>query len=136
MEIEGEREEIKPALGVAVGVDGDVPRLIDPEVALTPAAHVVELLGVPGGPGRRGNDSGDGSTPGRSKRGKIMSYRYTRQRGHPRAVAQRRHHSPTCAGGTPSRRLKRPRAPRRPPESLPSRGLRPTPPPAAQAARS
>ena len=55
VEVHGQVVEVEPALPVGVRVHGDVTLGIDPEIAQTPAAHVVELLGVLGGPGRRGD---------------------------------------------------------------------------------
>jgi hypothetical protein len=44
-------------------VHGDVAIGVDPEVAQTPAVHVVQLFGVLGGPDRRSKGSGDVSAP-------------------------------------------------------------------------
>jgi hypothetical protein len=51
-------------------MDGDVPVSVDPEVTEPPPTHVVELLGVLGGPaGRGGSDcSGYGKLQSRGER--------------------------------------------------------------------
>ncbi len=63
VQVERKLEQVEPPLGIAVGMDGHVSRLVHPEVPLPPAAHVVELLGVPGGPGRRRRDGGGDRDP-------------------------------------------------------------------------
>ena len=68
VEVHGQPVEIEPALLVGVRVHGDVPLGVGAEVSQAPAAHVVQLLGVFGGPGRGGDDSGDGAAPRGSRR--------------------------------------------------------------------
>src|SRR4051794_22924296 len=70
MKVHGEVVEIQSALPIGIGVDGDVPVRVDPEVAEPPPTHVVELLGVLGGPAgrRRGDGSGYGGLQSRGEK--------------------------------------------------------------------
>ncbi len=71
MEVHGQVVKVEPALPVGVRVNGDVPLGIHPEIAQSPPAHVVELLGVLGGPGGRGDGGGDGESPGGKAKGQL-----------------------------------------------------------------
>ena len=60
IEIGGELVQVEPTLGIAIGMDCDMAFGVHPEEAETPAAHVIELLGVLRRPDRGGNGGGDG----------------------------------------------------------------------------
>src|SRR3954471_12250946 len=96
MEIHGHVVQIEAALLVGIGMYGDVPVGIHPEVAQAPAAHVVELFGLFGGPARRGSGNGDGLAPDGGEGAIVMGYGSRRKRLSPYTWAMRRR--PTLSG--------------------------------------
>ena len=100
IEIGGELVQVEPTLGIAIGMDGDMAFGVHPEVAETPAAHVVELLGVLRRPDRGGNGGGDRRLLwcGVSMLPTERKVKRSRRRTIPIAVARERGNPRPCCG--------------------------------------